>query len=133
MSQFEDDKVNEYLKNSESYKIADRNIKPKDSKDLMVRAFQVNKESLLIIKKKPNDILKLKDGKQINLEIDTFITSNGKSFSPEKFASIYKPAGQLVKNFLQLRQDSLLNTPDILEKIHGKNVDKPKPKAGNSI
>lgn len=128
MFQFEDEKINEYLKNSESFKIFNTNIIPKDKKDLLVRAFKVDKTSLSAIKKKPNEKVKLINGNSITLELESYITSNGKSFENDKFNSIYKPAGELVKNFLTRKQESLNNIEDILDRIHNKNKPNNKPK-----
>lgn len=128
MFPFEDEKINEYLKNADSFKIFNTNVILKDKKDLLVRAFKVDKTSLSAIKKKPNDQVKLNNGNSISLELNSYVTSNGKLLESDKFNTLYKPAGELVKNFLTRKQESLNNIEDIIDRIHNKNKPNNKPK-----
>lgn len=122
MSKFEDQRINDLLKDSEAYKsLTDRT----DPHDKMVRAFLVNKENLDILKKHPNSQVKLTTGSTITLEIGSYVTSNGRVLPEETFNKHYKPASAFVKNFLKQKISLADSLPDIMERIQKNKIQKP--------
>lgn len=123
MSKFEDQRINDLLKDSEAFKsLTDR----ADPYDKMIRAFLVNQESLAVLKKQPNSQVKLISGTVVTLEMGSFITSNGRVLQEDTFKKHYKPASSFVKTFLK-NQISLSETlgPNIMERIQNNKGNKP--------
>lgn len=122
MSKFEDQRINDLLKDSEAYKsLTDR----ADPNDKMIRAFLVNKESLDILKKTPNSQAKLITGTTISLELGSYITSNGRVLQEETFKKHYKQASSFVKSFLKNKISLADTMPDIMERIQANKIQKP--------
>lgn len=122
MSKFEDQRINDLFETSEVYKsTTERN----DAADKMVRAFLLDKTSLDIIKLKPNTTIKLTTGNSIVLEVGSFITSNGRVLAEDIFKKNYKPAGNFLKAFLAKKISLSENIPDIIERLHNKQNNKP--------
>jgi hypothetical protein len=122
MSKFEDQRINDLLKDSEAYKsLTDRT----DPNDKMIRAFLVNKESLDILKKTPNSQAKLITGTTISLELGSYVTSNGRVLAEETFKKHYKQASSFVKTFLKNKISLADTMPDIMERIQANKIQKP--------
>lgn len=122
MSKFEDQRINDLLKDSEAYKsLTDR----ADPNDKMIRAFLVNKESLDILKKTPNSQAKLITGTTISLELGSYVTSNGRVLAEETFKKHYKQASSFVKTFLKNKISLADTMPDIMERIQSNKIQKP--------
>jgi len=122
MSKFEDQRINDLLKDSEAYKsLTDR----ADPNDKMIRAFLVNKESLDILKKTPNSQAKLITGTTISLELGSYVTSNGRVLQEETFKKHYKQASSFVKTFLKNKISLADTMPDIMERIQANKIQKP--------
>lgn len=121
MSKFEDQRINDLLKESETYKsLTDR----ADPNDKMIRAFLVNKENLDIIKKHPNSQAKLVTGTVINLEMGSYVTSNGRVLAEDTFKKHYKQGSSFVKSFLKNKISLADTLPDIMERIQANKIPK---------
>ncbi len=123
-----DIRVNDILKDSESYKFSRNDEEPKDSKDKIVRALFIDVNLLKSIKRNPNEVIIFNGNKEVRLEIGNYLTSNGKLIKKETFEKVYKKSGDFIKNFLQQRSKATENMLDILERVHGK---KQNPKVKN--
>jgi hypothetical protein len=128
MYKFNDIRVNDILKESESYSFSRNEKEPKDSKDKLVRAFLIDVDLLKSIKKNPNEAVIFDKNKEVRLEIGNYLTSNGKLIKKETFEKVYRISSEFTKNFLQERSKATENILDILERFHGK---KQNPKIKN--
>lgn len=124
MYKYNDLRLNDVLKNSETYTFVRLNEAPKDPKDKIIRAFLITNEILKEIKKKPNESVLFDDKKEIKLENGKYITSNGKIINVDTFNKVYKLSSPFIKNFLIKKELATNNMLDIIERIHGtkKNI-----------
>lgn len=130
MSIFNDSRINEKFKNSEIYSST---VERKNPRDKIVRAFIIDKNSLKEIKRNPNEEIALSDGKSISLEVGCFITNNGRVLSQEMFNSNYKPATDFIKKFLSNKINNDKIEENIIERVHNKRNNTPKPRNSQKI
>lgn len=127
MYKFNDERLNDMLSNSESYKYSKNEELPKDPKDKLIRAFLIDAESLKFLKKKPNETVIFNKIQEIKLEVGSYLTSNGRLIKKDNFNKVYKNASPFVKNFLMERSKATESMVDIVERFHGKrNIPKNK-------
>lgn len=118
MYKYNDERLNNLLKDAESYKFNKNNgTKPRDPKDLMVRALLIDASFFRDLKKTPNQSVMF-DKKEIKLELGKYVTSNGKTINEDTFKRVYIKSSVLIKDFLNKR-NGMLNLLDRIDKVHG--------------
>jgi hypothetical protein len=128
MYKFNDERVNDLLKVSDSYKFDKNAEEPKDPKDKIIRAFFIDANTLKALKKNPNETIIFNRNKEIKLEVGNYLTSNGKLIKKEVFDKVYKDTSYFVKKFLSERAKSTENIVDILDKLQNRKRHKPSNK-----
>lgn len=128
MYKFNDERVNDLLKVSNSYKFDKNTEEPKDPKDKIIRAFFIDINTLKTLKKNPNETIIFNKNKEIKLEVGNYLTSNGKIIKKEVFDKVYKDTSYFVKKFLSERAKSTENIVDILDKLQNRKRHKPSNK-----
>ncbi len=128
MYKFNDERVNDLLKTSNSYKFSKNAEEPKDPKDKIIRAFFIDANTLKTLKKNPNETIVFNKNKEIKLELGNYLTSNGKIIKKEVFDKVYKETSYFIKQFLIEKSKSTENIVDILDKLQSRKRHKPSNK-----
>lgn len=125
MYKYNDLRLNDVLKESETYKFSRLTEEPKDPKDKIVRAVLITNDVLKLIKRKPNEIVIFDNKKEVKLEAGKYITSNGKTINSETFNKVYNVASIYIKDLLILKESATENMLDMIERIHGSKKNSP--------
>lgn len=125
MYKYDNLRLNNALKEAETYKFSRLSEEPKDPKDKIVRAILITYDLLKSIKKTPNEVVIFDNKKEIKLEAGKYITSNGKIINQETFNKVYNVASIYIKDLLILKENTTGNMVDIIERIHGNKKNNP--------